>query len=616
MKRSPPKRPPRGRRPRFALSRQSREDAETAIVGAIVRRRRSLRGCARRFRVRGCISTSSSASSATAIASIDSRSPRIRGDIDCTLARLNHVAFGFKAYRSRDIAVETSRTFQVVSRFQRAIGVITIVASSVFLLCIMLLKVDERRRDVAALRLMGISARSIVRSIVIEAALVAVLGSVLGVALGGRRRRSSTGTTAACIARRSISPSSRRRSWCSRSRCRSCSACGAGLWRRCAWCARRRWRCSDAECSATLARASLVRHRSRPYHAGGARRRGRGGDAARHGDARRAGCARRSGSFFCRADFSCGWRPKCTLPFDTDATIPGVSASSPLRSNPDVRTISPVLGGSIHIPVGDREHQRPALGIDPTVQGDYELLSGRDLLRVTRWWQRTTISLAKLGAKVGDTARRRATGYDPQTRTYPGQRRLVVAGRVRFIYRAAEQAGAACGGRRCRRWSRIARDRARCSWSRLRKGANADSVRGGSKRGCRTVYGNLDRDRDRAGRRAAQLFPAARVHPWRGEPVRRISARHDAGDGVGERARRRDRRHARDRRVARARGAADRARGCRDHGRRGDRGARARTRHGALSQFDSRVVPRTAGGDRLLSCSSRARRGRRSACSP
>ena len=105
-------------------------------------------------------------------------------DIARTIDRINRVAFGFKAYRSRDIAVETSRTFQVVSRFHRAIGVITIVASSAFLLCIMVLKVDERRRDIAALRLIGISRTSVVRSIVIESALVAVLGSVLGVALG------------------------------------------------------------------------------------------------------------------------------------------------------------------------------------------------------------------------------------------------------------------------------------------------------------------------------------------------------------------------------------------------------------------------------------------------
>src|SRR3954471_704356 len=103
---------------------------------------------------------------------------------DTAIQTINAAAFGFQAYRSRDIAVETSRTFLVVSRFHRAIGVITIVASAIFLLCIMLLKVDERRRDVAALRLMGISARSIVRSVMVEAALVAVLGSGAGVALG------------------------------------------------------------------------------------------------------------------------------------------------------------------------------------------------------------------------------------------------------------------------------------------------------------------------------------------------------------------------------------------------------------------------------------------------
>src|SRR5206468_12703013 len=105
-------------------------------------------------------------------------------DVESLIARINRVAFGFRAYRSRDIAVETSRTFQVVSRFHRAIGIITIVASSVFLLCIMVLKVEERRRDIAALRLMGISRWSVIQSIIIEAALVAVLGSVLGVALG------------------------------------------------------------------------------------------------------------------------------------------------------------------------------------------------------------------------------------------------------------------------------------------------------------------------------------------------------------------------------------------------------------------------------------------------
>lgn len=103
---------------------------------------------------------------------------------DSALTLIDDAAFGFQAYRSRDIAVTTSRTFLVVTRFHRAIGVITVVASAIFLLCIMLLKVDERRRDVAALRLMGISSATIVRSVVIEAALIAALGSVAGIGIG------------------------------------------------------------------------------------------------------------------------------------------------------------------------------------------------------------------------------------------------------------------------------------------------------------------------------------------------------------------------------------------------------------------------------------------------
>ncbi|HVF15587.1 MAG TPA: FtsX-like permease family protein [Steroidobacteraceae bacterium] len=100
------------------------------------------------------------------------------------LQRINDAAFGFRAHRSRDIAVETSRTFQVVSRFHRAIGVITIVASSIFLLCILLLKVDERRRDIAALRLIGVSRATVMRSVMIEAAAVSIFGSGLGALLG------------------------------------------------------------------------------------------------------------------------------------------------------------------------------------------------------------------------------------------------------------------------------------------------------------------------------------------------------------------------------------------------------------------------------------------------
>jgi putative ABC transport system permease protein len=169
--------------------------------------------------------------------------------------------------------------------------------------------------------------------------------------------------------------------------------------------------------------------------------------------------------------------PKGTLPFDTDATIPGVSAiTKVLRTNPDIREISPVLGGSIHIPVGARDVSSAVLGVDPIVQGDYEFLSGRDI-RTPDAIVANDYLLKKLGARFGDTLNV-AAGYDPQTRTYSGQRKLVLTGKARFIYGATEQSAAAVrretlealgGGAR--------RDRASLFMVRVRKGANPDSVR-------------------------------------------------------------------------------------------------------------------------------------------
>lgn len=103
---------------------------------------------------------------------------------DSAVPLINAQAFGFRAHRAADVAVETSATFRVVNRFHRAIGIITIVASAIFLLCITLLKVDERRRDVGALRLIGISRATVVRSVVLEATAIALVGSVMGAGIG------------------------------------------------------------------------------------------------------------------------------------------------------------------------------------------------------------------------------------------------------------------------------------------------------------------------------------------------------------------------------------------------------------------------------------------------
>jgi len=169
--------------------------------------------------------------------------------------------------------------------------------------------------------------------------------------------------------------------------------------------------------------------------------------------------------------------PKGTLPFDTDATIPGVTAiTSVLRMNPDIREISPVLGGSIHIPVGDHDVSAAVLGIDPTVQGDYEFLSGRDVTTPDAIVANDYL-LDKLGARFGDTLNV-ASGYDPQTRTYSGQRKLVLTGKVRFIYGASDQPAAAVRRETLEAMGGAERrDRVSLFMVRVREGANPDTVR-------------------------------------------------------------------------------------------------------------------------------------------
>jgi putative ABC transport system permease protein len=103
--------------------------------------------------------------------------------VDSAVAALERNAFGFRVYSSAAIAAESSETFLVVSRFHRAIAIITIVASAVFLLCIMLLKVEERRMDAAVMRFVGVRRRTIFGALLLEAALVAAVGCAVGMGL-------------------------------------------------------------------------------------------------------------------------------------------------------------------------------------------------------------------------------------------------------------------------------------------------------------------------------------------------------------------------------------------------------------------------------------------------
>jgi putative ABC transport system permease protein len=130
--------------------------------------------------------------------------------------------------------------------------------------------------------------------------------------------------------------------------------------------------------------------------------------------------------------------PRGTLPFDTDATIENVSGiTARLRANPDVEVISPVLGATIHVPASGRVVTSSSLGVDPGVQGDYELLSGRDPMAPNAIVVNDDF-IRETHTKVGDTIEV-STGYNPQLRTYAGTRKLVITGRARFIYGASNQ---------------------------------------------------------------------------------------------------------------------------------------------------------------------------------
>ncbi|MFN2567558.1 MAG: ABC transporter permease [Gemmatimonadaceae bacterium] len=134
--------------------------------------------------------------------------------------------------------------------------------------------------------------------------------------------------------------------------------------------------------------------------------------------------------------------PKGTLPFDTEATIDGASAIvARVRGHPDVVAVSPLLGGQLHVPRGDRTVTAFVVGVEPSVQGDYELVAGRDPAAPDELIANDEL-LRTIGKTIGDTVDV-AAGYDPQLRAYAGRRRVTVVGRARFIYLAAEQQAAA-----------------------------------------------------------------------------------------------------------------------------------------------------------------------------
>jgi putative ABC transport system permease protein len=111
---------------------------------------------------------------------------KLRDGTDRALAadEINRTAYGVRAYTSEDLARRSSSTFAVISQFHKAIGVVTLFAGLVFLVAIMVLEVEEMRRELGVLRLIGISRRTVVLSVLAISTVVALLGSLVGIGLG------------------------------------------------------------------------------------------------------------------------------------------------------------------------------------------------------------------------------------------------------------------------------------------------------------------------------------------------------------------------------------------------------------------------------------------------
>jgi putative ABC transport system permease protein len=89
---------------------------------------------------------------------------------------------GLMAQPVRAVAGEAG-LFAVLERFHLAIAIVTIIASTVFLLALTVMLVDERRDTVGVLRLIGLTSRRILVQVFAEGLVIAGAGGLFGILL-------------------------------------------------------------------------------------------------------------------------------------------------------------------------------------------------------------------------------------------------------------------------------------------------------------------------------------------------------------------------------------------------------------------------------------------------
>lgn len=127
--------------------------------------------------------------------------------------------------------------------------------------------------------------------------------------------------------------------------------------------------------------------------------------------------------------------PKGTLPFDTEATIPGITGVlAGLRADPDVERAAPILGGAVYVRRGDSLETLFGYGVDPEAQALYEVIEGRDLTRGDSTGLLVSEPVARgLGLAAGDTVTL-VSLLDPQAAVATVEVTFQVRGLVRWLY--------------------------------------------------------------------------------------------------------------------------------------------------------------------------------------
>lgn len=117
---------------------------------------------------------------------VDLISIRLRnpGEAKQIAARLNTEAIGFSAYSANELARKSSTTFEVVNRFHEAIALITMMAGAIFIFALVVMRVEDQRKNLAILTVTGISRGTILKTLVLESMFFAFFASLLGAVLG------------------------------------------------------------------------------------------------------------------------------------------------------------------------------------------------------------------------------------------------------------------------------------------------------------------------------------------------------------------------------------------------------------------------------------------------